>query len=159
MEKKIVYVDMDGVVADFEKAICEQVPHWHQLSEDEQGALTDEVCGANPGFFEKLEPIKDAINSIHRLMEKYEIYFLSAAMWNVPTSYTDKRIWIENHFGLAFKKRLILTHRKDLNMGDYLIDDRTRHGVDRFKGKHIHFGTETFPHWEAVCAYLMMQPD
>ena len=156
MKKKILYVDMDGVVADFEKAIFELAPNWHEISEEEKGELTDVVCGSNPGFFENLEPIANAIEKIKLLDEKYDIYFLSAAMWNVPQSYTEKRIWIEKHFGEMFRKKLILSHRKDLNIGDYLIDDRTRHGVDRFSGRHIHFGTAQFPDWSSVYEYLML---
>ena len=52
-------------------------------------------------------------------------------------------------------KRLILSHHKNLNMGDYLIDDRTANGVDEFKGEHIHFGTAAFPNWDSVVSYLV----
>ena len=38
--------------------------------------------------------------------------------------------------------------------GDYLIDDRTKNGADRFRGEHIHFGQPPFPDWPAVVAYL-----
>jgi 5'(3')-deoxyribonucleotidase len=77
-------------------------------------------------------------------------------MWALPESYSGKRIWLEKHFGESIKKRLILSHRKDLLMGDYLIDDRLRHGVTEFKGEHIHFGTDKFPDWEAVLDYLLV---
>lgn len=55
---------------------------------------------------------------------------------------------------VAFK-RLILTHHKDLNAGDFLIDDRTKNGVQRFRGEHIHFGQEPFLDWPAVVTYLL----
>ena len=51
-------------------------------------------------------------------------------------------------------KRLILTHHKNLNLGDYLVDDRTKNGADRFRGEHILFGSPQFPDWLAVTAYL-----
>ena len=41
-----------------------------------------------------------------------------------------------------------------LNQGDYLVDDRTKNGADRFTGEHLHFGTEKFPDWRAVTEYL-----
>ncbi len=47
-------------------------------------------------------------------------------------------------------KRLILTHHKDLNRGDYLIDDRLSRGAEKFVGEFIHFGSERFPDWPAV---------
>ena len=88
-------------------------------------------------------------------MEHYDVYFLSTPMWNVPNSFPGKRIWIDKHFGEAAEKRLILTHRKDLNMGEYLIDDRLRNGVDKFTGEHIHFGQKGFETWAEVLEYLI----
>ena len=52
-------------------------------------------------------------------------------------------------------KRLILTHRRDLNKRDFLIDDRTANGAGEFEGELLHFGTERFPDWDAVVKYLM----
>ena len=51
---------------------------------------------------------------------------------------------------------LILSHPKNLNSGDYLIDDRTKNGADMFKGEHIHFGQDKFPDWESVLEYLVV---
>jgi len=39
-------------------------------------------------------------------------------------------------------------------MMDFLVDDRLKNGVDRFKGEHIHFATPDFPDWETVVKYL-----
>jgi 5'-nucleotidase len=50
--------------------------------------------------------------------------------------------------------RLILTHNKNLNKGDFLIDDRTANGADRFEGEHIHFSKEPFMNWNDVMEYL-----
>lgn len=155
-EKKILYIDMDGVAADFEKAIKQYLPEWDSLTTEEQGNKTDEVCGNAPNFFLNLEPIEGAIDTINKLSIHFNTYFLSAAMWNVPQSYTEKRLWIEKHFGSSFRKRLILTHRKDLNKGDYLIDDRTSHGAGDFSGKHIQFRTAEFPDWDAVYKFLLL---
>ena len=35
---------------------------------------------------------------------------------------------------------MIITHRKDLLIGDYLIDDRLANGAKDFKGKLLRFG-------------------
>lgn len=51
-------------------------------------------------------------------------------------------------------KRLILSHQKDLLKGDYLIDDRHKHGANTFEGEWIQFGTDPFRDWEAVLKYL-----
>jgi 5'-nucleotidase len=154
-EKKIVYIDMDGVLADFEKSVRGVCAEWDLLTIEERNNMTDDICSSIPGFFRNLEPIDGAIEAVQRISCFYDTYFLSAAMWNVPESYTDKRIWIGKHFGSEFRKRLILTHRKDLNIGHFLIDDRTSHGVDKFNGVHIHFGSQMFPDWLSVENHLM----
>jgi 5'(3')-deoxyribonucleotidase len=66
----------------------------------------------------------------------------------------DKLLWVKRHLGAQAYKRLILTHHKHLNAGDYLIDDRIKNGADRFGGELILFGSERFPGWTAVTAYL-----
>ena len=51
-------------------------------------------------------------------------------------------------------RRLILSHRKDLLKGDYLIDDRPNNGAADFEGELIKFGNEEFKDWKAVLNYL-----
>ena len=48
----------------------------------------------------------------------------------------------------------ILFPYKNLNKDDYLIDDRTKNGVDKFEGEHIHFGQGKFKDWNEVTKYL-----
>ncbi len=161
MKKEILYIDMDGVVADFDagvKALCPGLETGDNYG-DYQGRhnRVNEVCEANPDIFHNLPPIEGAIESVNELFDLnlFEIYFLSVPMWNVPDSFTGKRIWLEKHFGKRAEFRLILTHRKDLNVGHYLVDDRLRHGVSEFTGKHIHFGSIMFPDWMATKQYLL----
>ncbi|QVJ82180.1 sigma-70 family RNA polymerase sigma factor [Xylanibacter ruminicola] len=52
---------------------------------------------------------------------------------------------------------MIITHRKDLCLGDYLIDDRGKNGTSEFSGEWIEFGSEKFPDWESVLKYLESQ--
>lgn len=87
-------------------------------------------------------------------MPEVDLYFLSDTMWDVPEGYTDKRLWLEKHFGSAVHKRLIITERKGLKHGDFLVEVLTRHGVEGFKGEHIHFGTREFPNWTITLEYL-----
>jgi 5'-nucleotidase len=155
LEKQILMVDLDGVCADFDAAIIKACPDIADLDQDTRSTRIDEICEANFNIFAKLEPIKDAIESVNLLKDYYDVYFLSTPMWNVPHSFTDKRLWVEQHFGEWVKKRLILTHRKDLNIGAYLIDDRLKNGAAEFTGKHIHFATKDFPDWKAVLKYLI----
>ena len=61
-----------------------------------------------------------------------------------------------------FHKRLIQTHRKDLLVGDYLIDDRKKNGAAEFNGELIDFGWDyenekwnKFYNWKKVLDYLL----
>lgn len=158
MSKKILYLDMDGCLADFDKGIKQLCPELETSDNfpdyESRSKMVDNVCEANEDIFHNLEAIDGAIDAVNELFDLFEVYFLSTPMWNVPASFTGKRIWIENHFGDKATKRLILTHRKDLNIGHYLVDDRVKNGVAEFTGEHIHFGTEKFPTWEVTLKYL-----
>ena len=66
-----------------------------------------------------------------------------------------KHQWVKKHLGVSARKRLILSQHKHLNLGDYLIDDRTVNGAGEFQGVHIHFGQEKFPNWKSVLDYLL----
>lgn len=153
----ILYLDMDGVVANFDKEInrlCPNLFTGEGANYEGRAKQVDAICEANRNVFRYLEPIAGAKEGVEVLKNLYEIYFLSTPMWNVPESFMDKRLWIVEHFGEWANKRLILTHRKDLNIGEYLVDDRTRNGVDKFKGIHVHFGQSPFEDWESVTSYL-----
>ena len=161
MKKKILYIDMDGVIADFDIALevydseINNFNHQNDLIQAEiRSRKVDVICEKNDDFFYRIPIINGAIETINKLFEIFDVYFLSTPMWNVPQSYIGKRIWIEEHFGELASKRLILTHRKDLNIGEFLIDDRLCNGVENFKGTHIHFGTKDFPDWETTFRYL-----
>ena len=145
--KKLLYVDMDNVLVDFPSGVAQLAPE--RLREYE-GRL-DEV----PGIFALMQPLSGALTAYATLAQRFDAYVLSTAPWENPSAWSDKLLWVKRHLGPAAHKRLILTHHKDLNAGDFLVDDRTQNGAERFRGEHIHFGTARFPDWEAVLAYLL----
>ena len=87
---------------------------------------------------------------MNRLKDKYDIYILSTAPWDNLSAWSDKLEWVKRYLGEVCYKRLILSHHKNLNAGDYLIDDRKKNGAADFKGELILFGSERFPNWESV---------
>ena len=89
----------------------------------------------------------------------FDLYVLSTAPWDNPSAWQDKVAWIRDQFGAGpespLYKRVILSHHKDLNRGDFLVDDRPhKRGGDRFDGEVIHFGSEAYPTWPDVVAHL-----
>ena len=142
--KPIVYLDMDGVLCDWQK----------RNTELRSQGFSPRQCELHPQAFRDLEPIEGAIDAWNTLQDKFETYILSTAMWSNPNAWTDKRLWVEKFLGNSGKKKLILSHNKGLLKGEYLVDDRIANGVSDFSGKHIHFGSEEFPDWKSVLHYL-----
>ena len=136
---KRLFIDMDGVLAiisDYERE------NWQTVKMAKGRFLVKEV-------------MPNAQEAIKKLSGHYEMYVLTTFVWNNPDTAVEKKVWLENNFGEVFKQRLILSHNKGILKGDYLIDDTTNHGVKDFSGKHIQFGTEEFPDWNAVLSFLI----
>jgi hypothetical protein len=144
---KILYLDMDNVLVDFASGIRAADP---ALIRAYEGHPDDA-----PGIFALMEPLPGAVEAFTVLSEAYDTYILSTAPWKNPSAWSDKLEWVKRHFGDKAYKRLILTHHKDLNRGDFLVDDRRKHGADRFRGELVPFGSERFPGWPSVTAYLL----
>ena len=144
--KKILYIDMDNVLVNFASAF----PKLSSEILTEYDSRLDDV----PDIFSLMEPMPGAVEAFKELSEKFDTYILSTSPWANPSAWSDKLIWVKNYLGPSANKRLILSHHKNLNAGDFLIDDRTKNGVNEFKGEHLHFGTPKFPDWNAVVAYL-----
>lgn len=145
--RKILYLDMDGVLVDFESGL-------RRVPEDVQrdyGDHRDRI----PGIFSLMDPMPGALAAYDELCGLFDTFILSTAPWENPSAWTDKLLWVKQYLGEPCTKRLILTNRKDLNRGDFLVDDRPDRGhAQDFQGECIHFGSERFPDWEAVLAYL-----
>lgn len=158
-QKKVLFIDMDGVLADFDSAITE----WFELHPNLKQKYIANVDHI-PGIFRDLKPIKDSMEAIQKLhqSDKYDMFIATTAPWGNPASATDKRYWIEKHFGDLFHKKMLITHRKDMLKGDILIDDREKNGAKDFDGEFIHFGWNymeqkwnPYPHWNSVLEKLL----
>jgi len=72
-----------------------------------------------------MDPVPHAIESFHELAAKFDTYVLSTSQWENPSAWSDKLLWVKRYLGQAAYKRVILTHHKNLNLGDFLVDDHT----------------------------------
>ncbi len=144
---KIVYVDMDDVLADWLKS--------YELYKIDFPDI--EFPQSIKGFWENLSPIVDGVETVKKLIasNQYDPYILTAPSTRNPLSYTEKRIWVEKYFGYDFTKKLILCPNKGLLKGDILIDDNINgRGQENFEGFIIQFGSPDFPDWISVNDYL-----
>ena len=144
--RRIVYVDLDGVLVDFASGL-ERVPAGIR---DKYEGHEDDI----PGIFALMGPMAGAVDAYLELAERFDTYVLSTAPWENPSAWSDKVRWVQQHLGEAAYKRLILTHHKDLNRGDFLIDTRPNNGAAEFDGEFIQFGSDRFPDWPAVMEYM-----
>ncbi|MEM7607799.1 MAG: hypothetical protein AAF411_20795 [Myxococcota bacterium] len=124
--KSTVYIDMDGVLCEFERA-----KRQHPDVEFPQSL---------PGFYKNLRPVRGAIDAVRELARLADVWILTAPSVYNPLSYTEKRLWVEKHLGFDMCHRLILSPDKSLLRGDVLVDDRAdSHRQDRFEGRLILF--------------------
>lgn len=154
MAKKKLFFDMDNVLVDFQSGldrIDDSVKELYKKRTPDDKDRMDEI----PGIFSMMEPVKGAIEAVQKLNEVYDVYILSTAPWGNPLAWTEKVIWLKKHFGELFKKKVFLTHRKDLVRGDILIDDSPKNGAKDFQGEWIQYGSKQFPNWDAVLKYLL----
>ena len=118
MPSKVLYLDMDNVLVDFRSGIS-------KVSQDDlrqyEGHLDDV-----PGIFSLMSPLSGAVEAYTRLSRLFDTYILSTAPWDNPTAWSDKLVWVKKHLGDPAHKRLILSHHKNLLLGDYLVDDRSK---------------------------------
>jgi 5'-nucleotidase len=125
MSRKIIYIDMDGVIANFKKAADEG--GWTHRPDKHVD-------------YRNLEVMPGAQNALIQLNKDFDIFIASTPPWDRPDMWGAKREWLERHFPWL-KRKLILTHRKDLLIGDILIDDSRWRGQPDFKGTWLWFGT------------------
>ena len=132
---------MDGVIANFKKAA------------DEEAAKAGVPKLTRPDLkvnFRDLDLMPGAQDALMRLNNDFDIFIATTPPWSRPDVWTHKREWIGEHFPWL-KRKMILTHRKDLLIGDILIDDSRWRGQPDFQGTWLWFGTaQRCKDWEST---------
>lgn len=99
-------------------------------------------------------PMPSLLKAYRLLLESYDVYVVAAAPTN-DTGYARRmQEWTFETLGVAAYNRLILTNRKDLLYGDYLIDGLTDNASCDFMSTRIDFGSDTFKTWDDIIEYF-----
>jgi 5'-nucleotidase len=141
MARKVIYIDMDGVLANFDKAHREQY-----------NAAENPFPQSRVHFFYNLEEIEGSNHALRELDKIYDVRIATAPSVKNPLCYTEKRQWIGERYGdINLQDRLYIIPDKSALIGDYLIDDwDTGRGQDKFVGELIHFGSKEYKDWNSV---------
>lgn len=139
-----VYIDLDGVVADFETAM------------EHDGYDDPKVFKYKPGAYTYLPFMPGAIDAVEQIRDAFgakRVWFLTKPPRNAPYVWAEKAIWVRHHLGDDGLHNLIITMDKS-HVGtsrSILIDDRPhKGGVERFRGHFIHFDQD----WKKALADL-----
>ena len=151
MPRKILYIDLDNTLVDFPSGIA-------ALSDEERDTYLDRYDEC-PGIFALMDPLPGALEAYRQLSSAFDTYILSTAPWLNSSAWSHKLEWVHRHLGdepgSPSYKRLILSHHKDLNRGDFLVDDRPNNGAERFEGEWLQIQSARFPDWSSVTDYLL----
>jgi 5'-nucleotidase len=152
---KIILVDMDGVLADFEgyflKKWRENFPELpfievkdrreFYVSKEYPEEHTNKILQIfySEGFCFNMEPIPGAIEAIQEIKKLgHEVFICSSPFEQAPDSLGDKLNWVSKYLDREWVTKLILINDKTLIHGDILIDDKpVITGVNQPTWKHV----------------------
>jgi Uncharacterized protein conserved in bacteria len=136
--KRRIFLDMDGVLADFERMMRELTAF---MGEEFNGDRVKRLVGS----FERMQPIPGAVAGVKTLIGMgFDVWIASKPATGLPHTYSEKASWILRWFP-ELKRKIILTHDKGMlgDAEDYLVDDRPhKANCFAFRGRLLHFGCE-----------------
>lgn len=150
--KPIIYIDMDHTFCDF--ASHREV--WQKFATTE---TEKKFPWSMRGFFESIPPMPNAFDFWNEWFDKCELYFLTRPSLLNRHSYTEKANWVFKHLGQDALEKLILSPRKDLLIGDILIDDYGGNGQSEFTGEWWQFASEKYKNWDSCNKELQKRID
>lgn len=140
--KLICFVDMDGVLANFDGGVGRP-----NFDPDPPEMFVK-------GFFRNLKVMPGARAAISAILEMshIDLYIGSKPTTSNPHCASEKVEWIGEHFPELLKKMLLICD-KTLLRGDLLIDDDQK--WKGFNGLFIHFNPEDSEKcWETIVRFL-----
>ena len=149
-----VLVDLDGVCAEllsrwvdeYNKKYNDSLSHELVDDWDALPKLVVKECGdkvydlfSRQGIFKNLPVVPGAYDGLKAIIEMgHDIVFVTATPGNSLTGHYEKRQWVKKNFPFTEADNFISTDRKDLIIGDVLIDDSNHH-IENFHKDTILF--------------------
>ena len=96
-------------------------------------------------------PASSMLKAVEILIENYQVYFVGQAPTNRHAYLSDTQTWIEQHVSTPAHDHVVFTNRRDMLLGDYLIDVSP---AKEFMGARIVFGSDEFKTWEDIIVYF-----
>ncbi len=175
-EKKVLFLDMDDVMADtamaflkvynahFKTSYTKESIKQGTVWEDEIVKNYREIRGVifKPGFFRAIPVMLGAPEVVEALNDKYDVFVASAAM-EFPISLKEKHDWLNEYFPFIHWKNMIMCGDKSILKGDILIDDHLKN-LSVFDGRAVLFdgihnqhveGYERVNNWAEVGKLLL----
>lgn len=126
-----IFLDMDGVLADFDRLVFERVGRTFDRSD---GEMWNHLVKIDRLYFE-LEPLPHAFQlwDLAHSLGRVEVLTAIPRRSTMPWAERDKRAWIVKHFGVDTPVRIGPFSRdkwKHAAPGDILVDDRHDNIVD-----------------------------
>jgi 5'-nucleotidase len=145
MQKQLL-VDMDGVLADVYSHLIdlEYKESGIKITQQNLAGKLEEAAFPSfnklirrKGFFRTPPVMKDSIEGLNYLNNKYKVLIVSSAT-EFPNSLNEKQAWLNEHFPFISWKQMIFCGSKESICGDIMIDDHPKN-LSTFKGKRIIF--------------------
>lgn len=94
-------------------------------------------------------PASSVQKAVRQLIENYQVYFVAEEEAATVS-------WLAEYIGVPAWHHLIVTHRRDLLYGDYLIEKQETRDKkqDCFLATVIDYGSDTFKTWENIIDYF-----
>ena len=137
--KPVLLLDQDGILADTNSYLLTIVNKYYKrnyTNADHDRLFGDHTCLTEEltrpmiakifnqrGFFRDLPPIKDAIESVNKLAEHYDIYVVTTPWVHNIYCYSEKAAWIKEYLPFL-EKKVVQTVCKEVVHGHVLVDDK-----------------------------------
>lgn len=133
MKKLRIFLDSDEVLMDFSTPIIEMYNKEYNTNLKFKDLISWDLKECVPentniyqfmdkkGFFKELEPFKESVSVLKKLIADGHDVFIATAGWEEV--YQDKLDSFKKHFPFLDQHQILLIKRKDVLFGDVILDD------------------------------------